>query len=167
VEVVTRRFFFLKPWTANSSMWDCCRYKTLVIAKAHPVHRTDAVISTLNTLAYPRSGCYIPYVCACVNNVLYVYIVQARVYENVCPHFWLNFPKFTSTWDAIRYLKFWSTGFSDGFRGVRGGANAPPLRQLVMYFCLHNCTSSSNDYAAVECISNNQAQLHTHVLVPY
>ena len=35
-----------------------------------------------------------------------------------------------------------------------------------MYFCVHNCTSPSNDYAAVAC-SSNQAQLHTHVSVPY
>ena len=36
-----------------------------------------------------------------------------------------------------------------------------------MYFCVHNCMSPSNDYAAVACSNNNQAQLHTHVLVPY
>ena len=35
-----------------------------------------------------------------------------------------------------------------------------------MYFCVHNCTSPSNDYAAVA-YSSNQAQLHTHVSVPY
>ena len=34
-------------------------------------------------------------------------------------------------------------------------------------FCVHNCTSPSNDYAAVACSNNNQAQLHTHVSVPY
>ena len=47
-----------------------------------------------------------------------------------------------------------------------GGANAPPLWRLVMYFCVHNCTSPSNDYAAVACSNNNQAQF-THVSVPY
>ena len=36
-----------------------------------------------------------------------------------------------------------------------------------MDFCVHNCTSPSNDYAAVACSNNNQAQLHTHVSVPY
>ena len=36
-----------------------------------------------------------------------------------------------------------------------------------MYFCLNNCTSPSNDYTAMECSNNNQAQLHTHVSVPY
>ena len=35
-----------------------------------------------------------------------------------------------------------------------------------MYFCIHICTSPSNHYTAVAC-SNNQAQLHTHVSVPY
>jgi len=35
-----------------------------------------------------------------------------------------------------------------------------------MYFCVHIYTSPSNDYTAVAC-SNNQAQLHTHVSVPY
>jgi len=34
-------------------------------------------------------------------------------------------------------------------------------------FCVHNCKSSSNDYAAVECSNNQQAQLHTRVSVPY
>ena len=46
-----------------------------------------------------------------------------------------------------------------------GGAN--PLRRLVMYFCVNNCTSPSNDYTAVECSNNDQAQLNTHVSVPY
>ena len=41
------------------------------------------------------------------------------------------------------------------------------LWRLVMYFCVNNCTSPSNDYTAVECSNNNQAQLHTHVSVPY
>jgi len=47
-----------------------------------------------------------------------------------------------------------------------GGYKCTPLWWLVIYFCLHNCTSPSNDYAAVAC-SNNQAQLHTHVSVLY
>jgi len=38
-----------------------------------------------------------------------------------------------------------------------GGANELSW-QLVMYFCTHNCTSPSNDYAAVACSNNNQAQ---------
>ena len=49
-------------------------------------------------------------------------------------------------------------GSSDGFRGGKGGgANAPPLWRRVMYFCVHNCTSPSNDYAGVACSNNNQA----------
>ena len=36
-----------------------------------------------------------------------------------------------------------------------------------MYFCIHNCTSPSNDYAAMACGNNNQAQLHTHISVPF
>ena len=35
---------------------------------------------------------------------------------------------------------------SGGFRGGKGGANATPFGG---YFCVHNCTSPSNDYAAV------------------
>ena len=42
-----------------------------------------------------------------------------------------------------------------------------PLWQLVMYFCVHNCTSPSNDYVAVAWSNNNQAQLHTYISVPY
>ena len=49
--------------------------------------------------------------------------------------------------------------------GLRG-ANAP-LVAIVMYFCIHNCMSASNDYKAVACSNNNQAQLHTHISVPY
>ena len=45
-------------------------------------------------------------------------------------------------------------------------ADPGPLWRLAMYFCVHNCTSPSNDYAAVAC-SSNQAQLHTHVSVLY
>ena len=40
---------------------------------------------------------------------------------------------------------------SGGFRRGKG--------RLVMYFCVHNCTSPSNDYAGVACSNNNQAQL--------
>ena len=36
-----------------------------------------------------------------------------------------------------------------------------------MYFCVNNCTSPSNDYTAVVCSDNNQAQLHTHLSAPY
>ena len=50
--------------------------------------------------------------------------------------------------------------------GVRGVQMHPPLVASNV-FCVHNCTSPSNDYAAVACSNNNQAQLHTHVSVPY
>ena len=50
--------------------------------------------------------------------------------------------------------------------GVREVQMHPPLAAIAMYFCVHNCTSPSNDYAAVA-YSSNQAQLHTHVSVPY
>ena len=36
-----------------------------------------------------------------------------------------------------------------------------------MYFCAHICMSPSNDYTAVACSNNHQAQLHTHISVPY
>ena len=52
---------------------------------------------------------------------------------------------------------------SGGFRGCK----CTPLWRLVMYFSIHNWTSPSNDYAAVACSNNNQAQLHTHVSVHY
>ena len=55
--------------------------------------------------------------------------------------------------------------FSGGFRG--GGCKCTPLWWLVVYFCIHNCTSPSNGYAAVACSDNNQAQLHTRVSIPY
>ena len=50
--------------------------------------------------------------------------------------------------------------------GVRGVQMHPPLAASNV-FCVHNCMSPSNDYAAVACSNNNQAQLHTHVSVPY
>ena len=50
--------------------------------------------------------------------------------------------------------------------GVRGVQMHPPLAASNV-FCVYNCTSPSNDYAAVACSNNNQAQLHTHVSVPY
>ena len=58
---------------------------------------------------------------------------------------------------------------SGRFKGGKGGGGCKctPLWRLVMYFCVHICTSLSNDYTAVACSNNNQAQLHTHVLVPY
>ena len=46
-----------------------------------------------------------------------------------------------------------------------GGDSSGGFWRLVVYFCLHNCTSPSNDYAAVAYSNNNQAQLHTHVSV--
>ena len=50
--------------------------------------------------------------------------------------------------------------------GVRGVQMHPPLAASNAF--LHTyCTSPSNDYAAVACSNNNQAQLHTHVSVPY
>jgi len=36
-----------------------------------------------------------------------------------------------------------------------------------MYFWVHNCTSPSNDYVAVACSNNNQAQLCSCVSIPY
>ena len=51
--------------------------------------------------------------------------------------------------------------------GGKGGAFAPPLWLLVMYFCVHDCPSPSTDYTAVACSNNNQAQLHSHVSVPF
>ena len=45
-------------------------------------------------------------------------------------------------------------------RGVR------EVQMQILYFCVRNCTSPSNDYTAVA-YSNNQAQLHSHVSVPY
>ena len=42
--------------------------------------------------------------------------------------------------------------------GVRGVQMHPPLAASNV-FCVHNCTSPSNDYAAVTCSNNNQAQL--------
>ena len=55
---------------------------------------------------------------------------------------------------------------SGGFRGGKGGVQFA-LWWLVMYFCIHNCTSPSKDYAAVACSNDNQAQSHTHVSVSY
>ena len=54
-----------------------------------------------------------------------------------------------------------------GGGGGGGGGGVRGMWQLVMYFCINNCTSPSNDYTAVECSNNNQAQLHTHASVPY
>ena len=46
------------------------------------------------------------------------------------------------------------------------GANA--LWRLVMVFAyIAICTSPSNDYTAVACSKNNQAQLSTCISVPY
>ena len=49
---------------------------------------------------------------------------------------------------------------ADLVRGVQ-------MHRLVMYFCVRNCMSPSNDYATVAYSNNNQAQLHTHESVPY
>ena len=43
---------------------------------------------------------------------------------------------------------------SGGFKGCK----CTPLWWLVMYFFIHNCTSPSNDYAAVACSSGMQQQ---------
>ena len=51
-----------------------------------------------------------------------------------------------------------TTEFYAGVSGRFRGCKCTPLWQLVMYFSLHNCTSPSNDYAAVACSNNNQAQ---------
>ena len=40
--------------------------------------------------------------------------------------------------------------------GVRGVQMHPPFAAINV-FCVHNCTSPSNDYAAVACSNNNQA----------
>ena len=71
----------------------------------------------------------------------------------------------------ISYIAFvWSTTAHSSavadLGGVRGVQMHPPLAASNV-FCVHNCTSPSNDYAAVACSNNNQAQLHTHVSVPY
>ena len=50
---------------------------------------------------------------------------------------------------------------------LSANAPPPPLWRLVIYFCIHNCMSPSNDYVAVVCNNNNHAQLHTHISVPY
>ena len=70
-------------------------------------------------------------------------------------HLWLNQPLVFSnvcTWTEYSVVDL------GGVRGVQ----MHPLWQLVMYFCVHNFTSTSNDYAAVACSNNNQAQLYTH-----
>jgi len=50
--------------------------------------------------------------------------------------------------------------------GGKGVQMYPPLATSNVFY-VHNCTSSSNDYTAVACSNNNQAQLHTQVSVPY
>ena len=49
-------------------------------------------------------------------------------------------------------------------REVRG-CKCTSLWRLVMYFCVHTCTSPSNDYTAVACSNKNQAQLHSSLLI--
>ena len=51
-------------------------------------------------------------------------------------------------------------------RGVRG-CKCTPLWRLVMYFCIHIWVSPSNDYTAVACCNNNQAQLHSSLLISW
>jgi len=55
---------------------------------------------------------------------------------------------------------------SGGFRGVREVQMHPPLAASNVFF-VHNCTSPSNDYAAVACSNNNRVHLQAHVSVPY
>jgi len=61
--------------------------------------------------------------------------------------------KASSSSHLIEYPNLTRTSVAD-LGGVRGVQMHPPLA-VVMYFCVHNCTSSSNDYAAVACISNS------------
>ena len=73
---------------------------------------------------------------------------------------------FCNFWIPSRFLRGIQFAVAD-LRGVHLGCKCTPLWRLVMYFCVHICTSPSNDYTAVACSNNNQAQLHTHISVPY
>ena len=80
---------------------------------------------------------------------------------------------FASLWFNIVNTKGQQLGGEGGGGGGGGGAFKHILCagahvylpgttwELVMYFCVHNCTSPSNDYAAVGCSNNNQAQLYS------
>ena len=88
----------------------------------------------------------------------------------------LNLAKFTNgkysnRWWPVIHTKCWESFMWSHSESVNyqwwiwgGGIRGPPFGG---YFCVHNCMSLSNDYAAVTCSNNNQAQLHTHVSVPY
>ena len=65
----------------------------------------------------------------------------------------------------IYYISILKSPVAD-LGGVRGVQMHPPLAASKV-FCVRNYTSPSNDYTAVTCSNNNQAQLHTHVSVPY
>ena len=73
-----------------------------------------------------------------------------------------SYPKYRTDSHAMKH-KLYPVADLGGVRGVQ---MHPPLAASNV-FCVHNCTSPSNDYAAVACSDNNQAQLHTHVSVPY
>ena len=97
---------------------------------------------------------------------------MSRNDKNVYPYL-LSFKLGTQTILEMYYLLQWhndhlncllgSISVAD-LRGVRG-CKCTHLWRLVMYFCVHICTSPS--YTAVTCSNNNQAQLHTHISVPY
>ena len=80
------------------------------------------------------------------NNVM---SVLAPIWPSPVCHVW--------RWAKLLLSMLGVSILSGGFRGVR----------LVMYFCEHNCMSSSNDYTAVACSNNSLTHLHTHVSVPY
>ena len=58
----------------------------------------------------------------------------------------------------------WMTAalLSGGFRGVRGVQMHLPLADSSI-FCVRNCSSPSNGYAAVACSNNKLAVTHTHI----
>ena len=72
---------------------------------------------------------------------------------------WLSFTPLHSTLVCHGSPSLYLTPVAD-LGGVRG-CKCTPLWRLVMYFCVRNYTSPSNDYTAVVCSNNNQAQLHT------
>ena len=104
------------------------------------------------------------------------YFKQKAQMSNDVHKLWFNYEASISdlSLSLACHIHSTSSGWSDiakvssgGFKGGKGGANAPPFWGLVMYFCVHICTSPSNDYTAVACSNNNQAQLHTHASVSY
>ena len=60
-----------------------------------------------------------------------------------------------------------SGGFSRGEGGGGGGVCKWAVSNVFSVHINKFCTSPSNDYIAVACSNNNQAQVHTHVSVPY